>query len=47
MNRPSVKRHVLALCTAAGLGLSLGLAALPAKAETFITVLTGGTSGVY
>ncbi|MCM8736800.1 TAXI family TRAP transporter solute-binding subunit [Azospirillum sp. A1-3] len=47
MNRPSVKRHLLALCTAAGLGVSLGLAALPAKAETFITVLTGGTSGVY
>lgn len=47
MNRPSVKRRVLALCTAAGLGIGLGLAALPAKAETFITVLTGGTSGVY
>jgi uncharacterized protein len=31
----------------AAAGLALGLAAVPAKAQEFINVLTGGTSGVY
>ena len=37
-------RFVQKLATVAALGL---LAAVPAKAETFINILTGGTSGVY
>ncbi|TIU15292.1 MAG: C4-dicarboxylate ABC transporter, partial [Mesorhizobium sp.] len=32
---------------AGALALSLGLVAVPAKAQEFINVLTGGTSGVY
>ena len=32
---------------AGAVALSLGLAAVPAKAQEFINVLTGGTSGVY
>ena len=35
-------------CLAAGaLALGLGFASVPARAQTFVTVLTGGTSGVY
>jgi len=35
-------------CLAAGaLALGLGFAFVPARAQTFVTVLTGGTSGVY
>ncbi|MDO5706557.1 MAG: TAXI family TRAP transporter solute-binding subunit, partial [Paracoccus sp. (in: a-proteobacteria)] len=33
--------------TAAALGAALAITPLTAKAETFINVLTGGTSGVY
>jgi uncharacterized protein len=35
------------LVTAGAVALTLGLAAIPAKAQEFINVLTGGTSGVY
>ena len=35
-------------CLAGGaLALGLGFASVPARAQTFVTVLTGGTSGVY
>src|SRR3954467_8864577 len=35
-------------CLAAGaLALGLGFASVPARAQTFVTVLAGGTSGVY
>jgi hypothetical protein len=39
----SMKTFLLGALTAA----AVGLATLPAKAETFVTVLTGGTTGVY
>src|SRR5687767_6484155 len=39
-----MKRTILAFATAAAVALS---AALPAKAEEFVNILTGGTSGVY
>ena len=32
---------------AGAMALAIGFAAIPAKAEQFINVLTGGTSGVY
>ena len=35
------------LFTAGAVALGLGLASVPAKAQEFINVLTGGTSGVY
>ena len=35
------------IITAGAVALTLGLAAIPAKAQEFINVLTGGTSGVY
>ena len=35
------------MLTAGAVALSLGLSAIPAKAQEFINVLTGGTSGVY
>ena len=31
----------------AGAALAVGLASVPARAQTFVTVLTGGTAGVY
>lgn len=38
-----MRRHIVAAVAA----VALGTAALPAKAQDFINVLTGGTSGVY
>jgi len=40
----NLKTKVIA---AGAVALAVGLAAVPAKAQTFINVLTGGTSGVY
>lgn len=45
MLHSSARRTATILGVASALGL--GLATLPAKADTFINILTGGTSGVY
>ncbi|MBP0575970.1 hypothetical protein J8J27_35150, partial [Mycobacterium tuberculosis] len=39
----ATRRHILSLA-AAGLA---GLAGTPARADTFVNILTGGTAGVY